>query len=480
MNPFADLRELTLLSPAPVKIYPRSAKSLQEGFVCMADFGEFDALLYLGSGCPFHAAEAVTLSNGQVLSRCDLTEENARILRQLFPFTAPRPVLGEERTFGTGDRLGIATVGHIHAMEKFDVFPVLAQQSMRELRLMGNTYRNIIDRATFQVFRENYQKGFGADGDHLKTAEEVRLALESGCTMITLDCSEHIRSPRLQEEMPLDPDLERLYLGKEFLVEGHTIRFDRAALLEAQWVYSSAIAFARTIYLTCMADSAADLEISIDETDTPTSPAQHFFVACELKRAGVCFRTVAPRFCGEFQKGIDYIGDLATFDEEFRVHAAIARHFGYKLSIHSGSDKFAVYPAIGAGTQGRWHVKTSGTSWLEAVRLVAMKDPALFRELYDYAQTQFQSARAYYHVSTELEQVPRIHDLSDDRLPELLEDDHARQLMHIVYGKIFNEQLGDGTYRFRNRLNRLLQTCHEDYSALLENHIGRHLGLLFK
>ena len=92
------------------------------------------------------------------------------------------------------------------------------------------------------------------------------------------------------------------------------------------------------------ADREIDYEISIDETETVTSPLRTFFVANELTLAGVEVTSLAPRFCGEFQKGIDYIGDVEQFERELREHALIAEHFGYKLSIHSGSDKFKVFP----------------------------------------------------------------------------------------------------------------------------------------
>jgi hypothetical protein len=115
-----------------------------------------------------------------------------------------------------------------------------------------------------------------------------------------------------------------------------------------------------------------DFEISIDETSTPTLPEHHFFVASELIARQVGMKTIAPRFCGEFQKGVDYIGDLKQFEQELRVHAAIADHFGYKLSVHSGSDKFSVFKMVGKATKGRFHLKTAGTSWLEAIKLVAM------------------------------------------------------------------------------------------------------------
>ena len=111
----------------------------------------------------------------------------------LFPFTAPASHSGTRPfTLGLGDRLGLASPGHIRAVRGRNVFPVLAQQSIRELKLTGRTYEEVLAAAAFAVFQEDWRGGYGADGDHLKTAEEIRYALNCGFTMITLDCSEQI------------------------------------------------------------------------------------------------------------------------------------------------------------------------------------------------------------------------------------------------------------------------------------------------
>ncbi len=399
--------------------------------------------------------------------------EAAEYLRENFPFTAPVPVLGRERSFGVGDRLGIAAPGHVRVFRKYDAAPVLAQQSMRELKLTGRTYKDVLDAATFAVFREDYQDGFGADGDHLKTMDEVRGALDLGFSMITLDCSEHIRSDGGKAE--LNEDLRRRYLDRTFMLEdGDSIVFTEDDLAKAQHIYGEAVRYAAQVWWSFFASSAyrAELEISIDETATPTTPQQHFFAASELKLAGVRMATLAPRFCGEFQKGIDYIGDVDQFDREMRVHAAIARHFGYKISVHSGSDKFSVFPSIGRHTRGVFHVKTAGTNWLEAMRVCAEKNPALYREAHAFALKHFDEARAYYHVSANLNKIPDPGTLSDDELPGLMDDNNARQLIHITYGLILSDPW------LHDQLCRLWDANAELYADKLERHIARHMRLL--
>ena len=194
--------------------------------------------------------------------------------------------------------------------------------------------------------------------------------------------------------------------------------------------------------------------------------------------AGVSFATLAPRFCGEFQKGIDYIGDLAQFEKEIKVHAAIARHFKYKLSVHSGSDKFSVFPAVGRESRGIFHIKTAGTNWLEAVRVIAQADPALYREVHGYALCAFDEARKYYHVSADLAKIPGLASLSDAELPGLFENNDCRQLIHITYGLILNKKNGDGSFAFRDRLYHIWRREEDAYARALERHIGKHLDLL--
>jgi len=414
--------------------------------------------------------------------RAPLTHENADVLRRLFPFTSPVRGLRNPKSFGLGDRLGIATPGHIELFEKKDVFPVFAQQSIRELNLTNRTYEDVLDAAAFAVFREGYKKGFGADGDHLKTAEDIQYALSLGFTMITLDCSDHIRNDITPGNVPpLAKHYAEKYLNKTFNIEdGIALVFSEGELAQCAAIYSDAVSFAADMYRRFLADGRynADFEISIDETVSVTTPLQHFFAARELLDAGVSFATIAPRFCGEFQKGIDYSGDIAQFEREIKVHAAIARHFGYKLSIHSGSDKFSVFPIISRETRGFFHVKTAGTNWLQAMRVIAAAEPSLYREIHSCALSIFGEARKYYHVTTDLSKIPDISAVKDSELSGLFENNDARQLIHITYGHILTKKNPDGSFAFRERLYKSLRKHEKEYRDALVKHIGKHLELL--
>lgn len=438
--------------------YPRSRHTNGSLTVSMARTSKGDVLLVDGAVRP-------------------LNLETAEFVRARFPFTAPVPVLGRDRTIGVGDRLGIAAPGHIAALLEYDATPVLVQQSMRELNLTGRGWQEILDAGTFMTLREGYTEGFGADGDHLKQETDIRHVLERGFTMVTLDCSDHIAPDDGQDRV--SEEMAQRYLGRTFeLDQGDGISFTRVQLSEAFNIYGKALAFAVSVWRTLWENgkTRADFELSIDETALPTTPAQHFFIASELTRNGVRMSTVAPRFRGEFQKGIDYIGDIAQFEREIAVHAAIARRFGYKLSIHSGSDKFSIFPLIGRHTKGRYHLKTAGTSWLVAMRLIAEQHPGLYRRAHAWALLHVNEARQYYHVKLDMSQVPPLNDLADRDLPALFDHEDPRQFIHITYGLILkNDALKRALYQ---AWADMTTQDNQPYADALRRHIGHHLETL--
>lgn len=477
--------KLVLKDKREFVVYPDSVQKN----VCMVDAGREDLLVSAPElNFPGELAEG---ADGKMYVLSCLDHAVADRLRELFSWTAPSRVLGSrDKTMGVGDRLGIACDGHLRVFKKYpEITPILAQQSIRELTLTNRTFADVLDSATFAVFRNGFTTGFGADGDHVKTSEEVEYALNSGYTMITMDCSEHIDNSieglskeEVYKKYVPNAELEKLYLNKSFdLGEGVVISFDEELFKRTVLIYADAVSYAEGIYKNNVCpngNARADFEVSIDETMTPTLPEQHYFVAAELTRRGVKVATVAPRFCGEFQKGIDYIGNLEQYEKEMRVHAQIARTFGYKLSIHSGSDKFSVFPSTGKETRGRFHLKTAGTNWLEAVRLISVKDPSLYREIHKYALVAFKEASKYYHVTTDLTKIPDVDTLTDDQLPDLFKNNDSRQLIHITYGLILNLKDNAGRFVFKDRMYSLWRTYREDYAEYLLSHIGHHASAI--
>jgi len=476
------------IDPVTYGVYPLSINNIDGGTVFMADKDQETFIVAVGKTWDFNGEEFEL--DGLKCIAAPLTHENGEALRKLFPFTAPVRVLGKKRTVGVGDRLGIATPGHIRVFQRYDAYPVFAQQSIRELNLTQRTYKDVLDAATFAVYREGFKKGFGADGDHLKVASDVKMALDLGYTMITLDCSEHLHSEyanlddaEIDKKYVPNKELEDKYLGKTFDIgENLKLSFDEKAFKKIVLIYSEVVDFATSIYNEYFTDGTydADFEVSIDETSTPTTPLEHFFVANELVDRNVKFATLAPRFCGEFQKGVDYIGDIEQFERELVDHTIIARHFGYKLSLHSGSDKFSVFSIFGKLTKGNFHVKTAGTNWLEAMKLVAMVNPELYREVHKYALSKFNEVTKYYVVTTNINNIPDIDTLDDKELVKLFKHNDSRQLIHITFGPILTDKDENGNYIFRDRLYKLWKKYETQYSDLLSKHIGRHLDELYK
>jgi hypothetical protein len=180
---------------------------------------------------------------------------------------------------------------------------------------------------------------------------------------------------------------------------------------------------------------------------------------------------LAPRYVGTFEKGVDYIGDLAEFEKSFEQHIAVAQALGpYKLSIHSGSDKFSIYPVAARLAGELIHLKTAGTSYLEALRTVAEFNPDHFREIVYYAIDCYPSDRASYHVSAEISQIPDIKTLSDRELPSLLENFHAREVLHVTYGSVINHP------PLRAPFFETLRLHEEAYSKILETHFDKHFS----
>ncbi|MFW6250404.1 MAG: tagaturonate epimerase family protein [Alkalispirochaetaceae bacterium] len=434
---------------------------------------------------PFDGAEEQIGELHTSVVQC--STENATKLQKLFPWTRPVSLRERRTTIGLGDRLGRATAGHIRAVRKYDCSPVLAQQSIRELEFTGRTFADVVADASWMVFQEGYEEGYGADGDHLKNIPSIKSALKEQMPMVTLDLTE-VMKPEVADwssekvdgafaELPaaLQRRIEKEYFGSELAAGSQRIVLDRETAKRCAVMYGSALDLAVEVdqYLRGQRGDAYDLEISIDETSTPTLPEHHAFIARELQLRTVTVNSVAPRFIGEFQKAIDYIGDLDEFERQFKVHCEIARAYGgYKISVHSGSDKLSAYPAVGRGTALRLHLKTSGTSWLEALRVIAEKEPALYRKLHSRALEHYPEALKYYHITADLSKIAPLERTSDRELPSYLDHPDCRQMLHISYGGILSTQ------ELADQLFAALHLHEERYNELLIGHFTRHLEAL--
>ena len=413
-------------------------------------------------------------------------------LWSLLPWTKPTSLRDKQTTIGLGDRIGLATPGQLAAFRGLgdEVSPVLAQQSIRELDFTGRSFPEVVTDASFGVFEAGFKRGYGGDGDHLKTIPDIDRALQAGMPMITLDLTEVLEPEfgnapdevieRRFAELPADfrAVIDSQYADKRFELETNAVHLSAAEARRCAVLYGPALAFSEEVdaHLKRQVPGGYDLEISVDETTTPTLPEHHFFIARELERRGVTVAGVAPRFIGEFQKAIDYIGDVDRFRSDFRLHCEIARAtLGHKVSVHSGSDKLSVYPIVGSETKGRFHLKTSGTSWLESLRTIAQVAPSVYRLVHERAGTYFPIAKRAYHIDADPATLRPLSDTADDELSTYLDDPTCRQFLHISYGGL----LRDPSVRdaFFSVLHAQAEAHHENLRIHFERHF-RALGIL--
>ncbi|MCC6614898.1 MAG: hypothetical protein IT320_15570 [Anaerolineae bacterium] len=447
----------------------------------LIDTGDGDRrLVVLGDSTGF---VGLTSADGLI---CELTAANAAALRERLEWLRPVP-LGLRTSAGFGDRLGIATPGHIAAVRGTGVAPIFAQQSVRENTRTGRTPQEVVDDAMWGVFEAGWREPWGADADHLKLVADIPTFVAAGYTFFTIDPGDHVDDAaetdslstlqakvRALDWRTLKSSLDetRAHFLNAFALDGVTLSFDEQTLLKAVVKYGGAIAHTARMHDALRDHTEGrpfELEMSVDETGTTTSLHEHFYIASELTRLGVTFVSLAPRFVGRFEKGVDYIGDLDKLDQNIAGHAAVMRHFGnrYKLSLHTGSDKFGVYPIAMRHTEGHVHLKTAGTSYLEALHMIASVDPAFFREILDFARDRYETDRKSYHVSARLEQVARAGDLTDSQLPELFSQFDARQVLHVTFGSVLDA--------FGDRLAATLKHNRAEYYGYIQRHFDRHL-----
>src|SRR5215212_1056059 len=309
-------------------VAPRSVTfaSGAEVGVARTDDGErLVAMVPKGSLC-FRDLEGKTQGHhaGRTLFLGPLSTHNAAALREALPWLRPR-LLSLQTSTGFGDRLGLATPGHVRALRTVDggIAPIFAQQSIREMQRTGRTPQEVMDDATWGVFAEGWREGFGADADHLKTFEDVDACAAAGYSFFTFDPREYVDdraeaagAPALRtalEDLPwqdledFPSDLKRRHLDSAFEAEGHEVRFDDISLARAAVKYGAAVAHVARLHRHLQAAMGEDfeVEVSVDETDSPTTHAQHVYIATELRRLGVRWTSLAPRYVGRFEKGVD-------------------------------------------------------------------------------------------------------------------------------------------------------------------------------
>lgn len=426
----------------------------------------------------------VTRVGDEVRLVAETTPDNALALRAALPWLKPSR-FGLHTSVGFGDRLGLATPGHVRALNTVGaaINPVFAQQSIREMGRCHRTPRNVLDDATWGAFQAGWPNPVGGDADHLEQPEDIDDTVAAGFVFYTLDPkaevdaeAEHAAPAAIRQKVEaldwaaLECDLAtftKSYVGRNLDLEQKAIELDEESVLRAMAKYGPGMVHAMAMYRRLMETGIdCEVEFAVDETDYPTKPAEHIVVVSELQRLGMDFISFAPRFVGRFEKGVEYIGDIEELQRDFEIHAQIARALGpYKLSLHSGSDKFSTYPLIAEATNGLVHLKTAGTSWAEALRVIAHNDPDLMREVLALALDSFEANRKSYHLSCDPTKIPT--DPTDDEVAQLMDRVDSRQVLHVGYGAILEE--------FGPRLYQVWNDNEEEHYRIIADHFVKHL-----
>jgi len=291
------------------------------------------------------------------------------------------PLLIEKFTLGIGDRFGREGVAQLAALQKAaaaGVVPVW-NKSNREHLLIGSTPADTRRAAEEAVAAAGWTGPYHLDADHigLKTVDRFL----PHCDFYTIDVADFISEAAGPEDAAAVRDSLRPLLGRTFPGLGLDCPLDESRIAPFLDRYARAIREAGKIYRHIESARGKDnfiAEVSTDEAETPQSPLDLFLILGALAGEGVRVQTIAPKFTGRFNKGVDYVGDVGQFTREFEqdlvaIRAAVSE-FGLpaqlKISVHSGSDKFSLYGPIhqllekhGAGL----HLKTAGTNWLEEI-----------------------------------------------------------------------------------------------------------------
>ncbi|MCE5256817.1 MAG: tagaturonate epimerase family protein [Spirochaetaceae bacterium] len=285
----------------------------------------------------------------------------------------------EKYSIGTGDRFGRQGAAQIAAFRKAReqgiVAAIVWNKSSREHMFIGSSPADQREAADRAICAARWNGPYHVDADHIGLATVERFA--PFCDYFTLDVADFIGAKPDTEAVD---EFMKLH-GGLLSEQGAPARLDREAMQAAASRYLAAANQAGKIYRRIVELRGADdfiTEVSMDETDRPQSPPELAVILAALADQGVPVQTIAPKFSGRFNKGVDYLGDLglfmSEFEEDIRVvkwaPAALGLPSSLKLSIHSGSDKFSLYGGIGSIIRKHdagIHLKTAGTTWLEEI-----------------------------------------------------------------------------------------------------------------
>ena len=295
-------------------------------------------------------------------------------------------------SFGIGDRFsheGKAQLSAItEAYRKYGIdFVPVWNKSNREHQIVKTEPMDTRREADEAVNALGFGKPYFVDADHINMNNVDRFIDASD--FFTIDVADYIGKPASKESIAQFTKKNLKYAG-DLIIPGieEAFKVNRSLIEMMAEKYLFAVQEAGRIYRHIAQKKGEDnfvTEVSMDEVDLPQTPIEIFFILSALAQEGVPAQTIAPKFTGRFNKGVDYVGDTAQFEKEFREDLLVIdfaiKEFnlpeGLKLSIHSGSDKFSIYPIMGRLIRQYnkgIHIKTAGTTWLEENIGLALAD----------------------------------------------------------------------------------------------------------
>jgi hypothetical protein len=403
----------------------------------------------------------------------------------------------EKYTFGVGDRFAHQAKAQLRAFQLaaergVDITPVW-NKSNREHLIVGSEPSSVKAAAAIAIKESGWNKPWHVDADHINLDTVDRFIEPSD--FYTLDVAHFIGRPAP------DAEIQAFVSRHPELVGNKPMAATPEYVAKIASKYLAAVKAAGAIYRHIAAKKGADnfiTEVSIDETDSPQTPPELLIILAAIADEKIPIQTIAPKFTGRFNKGVDYVGDTAQFATEFCDDLAVIAYAiekyrlseTLKLSVHSGSDKFSIYPAIrdairrtGAGL----HLKTAGTTWLEELIGLAEAGPeglALAKEVY---------AEAFDHKKELCEPYAAVIDIDYAKLPSpqvvngWTAEQYTDALRHVRKNPNFNpnvRQLLHVGYKVAAKmgdryLNMLKQSEESISRNVTENIFDRHIKPLF-
>lgn len=367
-------------------------------------------------------------------------------------------VLLPRYSIGVGDRFSHQAKAQLAAcMRAFEqgteVIPVW-NKSNREHTIIGsepNATRTAADEAVHSL---HWTRQYFCDADHINLTTVDRFL--HACDFFTIDVADCINKPA--DSATIDRFVQQHpELAGDIKIEGieQTLHLDQSSLRVIAGKYLAAVQAAAEIYKKIAHNKGEDnfiTEVSMDETDSPQTPVELLVILAAIADERIPIQTIAPKFTGRFNKGVDYEGDVAKFHEEFSQDvAAIAhavKHYGMrdtlKLSVHSGSDKFSIYQPIYEVLQqskAGVHLKTAGTTWLE--ELIGLAEAggdglALAKEIYAQAYDHRDELCAPYAsvIAIDAARLP-----SPDTVNSWSSEEYTSALRHDPQAKAYNSSV---------------------------------------